>query len=109
METILLTRNDLTSGVEIPADVRKMLSFIANWDDDCELALWFNDTEVCIYQPQCGMWTLFEAMKFKLKLVAADIVTDCCTFLFSSETIRSSSCDCGEHVAALCIRRAYIK
>lgn len=108
METILLTKNDLTSGVVIPADVRKMLSFIVNWDGGCELALWFNDTEVYIYQQRYCMWTLFEAMKFHSDIVAADIVTDCCAFLFSSESIRCSSCDYEKHVVALCIRRKYI-
>ena len=109
MGTILFTKNDLTSGVAIPADVRKMLSIIANWDDDLELALWFNDKEVCIYQPRYGMWTLFEAMKLYSDLIAADIVTDCCPFLFSSEKIHCPSCDYEEYVTALCIRRRYIK
>lgn len=108
MEKILFTEKDLTSGVELPADVRKMLSFIANWDDDCELALWFDDNEVYIYQPKYGLWTLFEAMKFNSDLIAADIITDCSAFLFSSEKICCPSCDYEKYVTALCIRRYYI-
>lgn len=109
MESILFTKNDLTSNVNLPADIRKMLSFIANWDYDCELALWFDDIEVYIYQPEYGLWTLFEAMKFNSDLITAGIITDSSAFLFSSEEIHCPSCDYEEYVTALCIRRYYIK
>lgn len=109
MEKILFTKKDLASSVELPADVRKMLSFIANWDNDLELALWFDDKEVCIYQQRYAMWTLFEAMKFESDIIAAGIISDRGAFLFSSEKIRCSSCDNEENVVALCIRRYYIQ
>lgn len=108
MEKILFTKNDLTSNVSLPADIRKMLSFIASWVDDFELALWFNDKEVCIYQPWDGMWTLFNAMKFKSDLVAAGIIFDFSSIIFSSEKICCPSCDYEGYVTALCIRRHYI-
>lgn len=110
METILLTKNDLTSGVELPDDVRKVLSFIAGWQcGDCELALWFNDKEVCIYQPKYDIWTLFEANKLYSDLIAAGIIVECCSVLLSCEKIYCPSCDYAEYVEAFCIRRCYIQ
>lgn len=114
METILFTKNDLTSGVEIPADVRKMLSFIANWDyefwdDDFGLALWYSDTYINVYQLKYGLWSLSEATRFKTDLIAAGIIFGYSDFVLSSEKIHCPSCDYEEYVTALCIRRCYIK
>lgn len=108
METILLTKNDLTSGVALPADVRKVLSFIANWDDDIELALWYDKTHIMVCQPECGLWTFHETTWFRSDLIAAGVAFDYCDFVLSSEKIHCPSCDYEKHVAALCIRREYI-
>lgn len=110
MEKILFTRKDLASSVELPADVSKVLSFIAEWgSDDFDLALWFDDTYVMIYQTKYGLWTLYEATMFKSELIGTGIVFEHCDFVFSSEKIHCPSCDYEEHVVALCIRRACIK
>ena len=110
METILLTKKDLSSGVELPDDVRKVLSFIADWKCcDCELALWFNDKEVCIYQPKYDIWTLFEANKLYSDLIAAGILVEYSSIILSCEKIRRPSCNYDEYVEAFCIRRSYIQ
>lgn len=92
-----LTKKDLTSGIYIPADVRGVLSFIANWNYYRELTIWYDNTRINIYQPESCVWTLCEATKFKSELIAANIVFDYSGLMFSSEK------------AALCIRRCHIK
>lgn len=105
MENVLLTKDVLSSGVELPCDVAKVLAFIASWKVDLELALWYDSTFVSIFQVQYGAWEFLEIEMFRNDLVSAGIAVDYCCVLLCSEVIPGTS----DHVATLVIRRHYLQ
>lgn len=109
MKSILLTKKDLTSGVELPGDVKNVLTFIAGWNHDYELVLWYDDLWIYVCQSRYGLWTTYEAENFKSGLIAAHVIDPLFCGLFSVEKIQRPSDGYEESVVAFSFRRYYCR